>query len=80
MSGRELDQHILVVGKQAAAELRAAAVHVADRAGAANPHPLDDLMPKLAGRELAQDPAIAAGVLELLAALGIRPDQIRRTP
>jgi hypothetical protein len=37
-------------------------------------------MPRIAGAVIAKDPVIAAGVLELLAALGIRPDQIRRTP
>lgn len=52
--------------------LRRAAVHVADRIAAANPHPLDDLDPRLAGRELAEDPVIAAGVRELLDALDLR--------
>lgn len=58
---------------------RLAAVRIADHIGAENPHPLDEYMPRIAGAVLAKDPAIAAGVLELLAALGIRPDQIRRT-
>jgi hypothetical protein len=58
---------------------RRAAVRIADHIGAEHPHPLDDEDPAQAGRELAMDPVIAAGVLELLAALGIRPDQIRRT-
>jgi hypothetical protein len=61
-------------------ELRRAAVRIADHSGAGHPHPLDEDMPRIAGAVLAKDPAIAAGVLELLDALGIRPDQIRRTP
>jgi hypothetical protein len=71
MSGRELDQYVLAVGAPTARQTRAAAVHVADRIAAEHPHPLDDVMPKLAGRQLAKDPAIAAGVLELLDVLGL---------
>jgi hypothetical protein len=63
-----------------AAEQRRAARRVADQFGKENPHPQDDEDPAQAGRELAKDPVIAAGVLELVAQLGIRPDQIRRTP
>jgi hypothetical protein len=63
-----------------AAEQRQAAVRIADQIAAEHPHPLDDVMPRIAGAVIAKDPVIAAGVLELLAALGIRPDQIRRTP
>jgi hypothetical protein len=59
---------------------RAAAVHIADRVAAEHPHPLDELMPRHAGRLLAADPAVNAGVLELLDALGLKPNQIRRTP
>jgi hypothetical protein len=62
------------------AELRQAAIRIADHIGAEHPHPLDEEMPRIAGAVIAKDPVIAAGVLELLAALGIRPDQIRRTP
>lgn len=54
-----------------AAQIRRAAVHASDHIGAEHPHPLDDLMPKLAGRELAKDPVIAAGLLEVLDQLGI---------
>jgi hypothetical protein len=61
-----------------AAEQRRAARRVADQFGKENPHPQDDEDPAQAGRELAKDPVIAAGVLELVAQLGIRPDQIRR--
>jgi len=65
-----------------AALQRQAAIRIADHIGAKHPHPhpQDDEDPAQAGRELAKDPVIAAGVLELLAKLGIRPDQIRRTP
>ncbi|WP_405888796.1 hypothetical protein OG762_36510 [Streptomyces sp. NBC_01136] len=52
---------------------RRAAVRIAE-----HPHPLDDRLPRLAGQELAMDPVIAAGVLELLDALGLRPKQRRR--
>lgn len=62
-----------------AAQQRAAAVHIADRIAAEHPHPLDELMPKLAGRQLAADLVIEDGVRELLAALGIHPDAIGRT-
>ncbi|MFD9284884.1 hypothetical protein ACFWD7_48050 [Streptomyces mirabilis] len=61
-----------------AAEQRKAAVRIADQFGVEHPHPLDERLPRLAGQELAMNPAIAAGVLELLDQLGIRPDQIRR--
>jgi hypothetical protein len=61
-------------------EQRRAAVRIADQVAAEHPHPLDDVMPRIAGAVIAKDPAVNAGVLELLAALGIRPDQIRRTP
>ncbi|MEV0556314.1 hypothetical protein AB0I27_23030 [Streptomyces sp. NPDC050597] len=50
---------------------RAAALRIADQVGAENPHPLDELMPRLAGRQLGQDPVIAAGVRELLDAIGL---------
>lgn len=76
----ELKQDALMVGDVTAEQMRKAAAHVADRIAAEHPHPLDDCMPKLAGRLLAKDPAVNAGVLELLAVLGLRPDQIRRRP
>jgi hypothetical protein len=62
---------------QADEQLRAAR-RIADQFGKEHPHALDHEDPRQAGRELAKDPVIAAGVLELLAKLGIRPDQIRR--
>jgi hypothetical protein len=49
---------------------RRLAVHCADHVAAKNPHELDDLMPKLAGRQIAQDPAVRADVHELLDAIG----------
>lgn len=55
-------------------EARKAAVHVADRVAAEHPHALDDDMPKLAGRLTGRDPVVAAGLRELLAALGLLPD------
>lgn len=84
MSGREIESSGIAVPRLKPREQRrldrAAAVRIADQAGVENPHPLDESMPRLAGRQLGQDPVIAAGVLELLDAIGIKPDQIRRTP
>lgn len=72
--GADLEQTVLTVVALTRRQQRAAAVHVADRIAAEHPHPLDELMPKLAGKQLAQDPAVTAGVLELLDVLGlIRP-------
>lgn len=71
MSGGELGQSVGAVSAPTFRQTRAAAVHVADRIAAEHPHPLDDVMPKLAGKQLARQPAIAAGVLELLDALGL---------
>jgi hypothetical protein len=48
---------------------RAAAIRIADQVAAENPNPLDDTMPKLAGRLLAKDPVVAAGLRELLDAV-----------
>lgn len=76
MSGAELRQEGLLVGRTdtdyEADERRRAAVRIADQIAAEHPDPRDDLMPKLVGRELAKDPEIAAGVLELLDQLGLR--------
>ncbi|MFD9463525.1 hypothetical protein [Streptomyces sp. NPDC060027] len=76
--GAELKGDGLTVGLVNTAEQRRAAVRAADQIAAEHPDERDDLMPRLAGRELAKDPAIAAGVLELLAQLGIKPQHIRR--
>lgn len=54
-------------------ERRRAAVHVADRLAAEYPMPLDELMPRLAGRQLAQDPLVRAEARGLLAMLGLLP-------
>ena len=71
MSGRELGQSVGAVGAPTVRQARAAAVHCADRIAAEHPHPLDDVMPKLAGRTLAQDPTVRAETLELLDVLGL---------
>lgn len=57
------------------AEARAAQVHVADRIASEHPHPLDDVMPRLAARLIAEDPAVADEARELLAMLGLLPDR-----
>lgn len=69
--GADLEQTVLTVAALTRRQQRAAAVHCADRIAAEHPSPLDDVMPKLAGKQLAQQPAIAAGVLELLDVLGL---------
>jgi hypothetical protein len=71
MSGGELGQSVGAVSAPTFRQTRAAAVHVADRIAAEHPHELDELMPKLAGKQLARQPAVAAGVLELLDVLGL---------
>lgn len=82
MTGSDISAHVLTVGALNAAEQarieRRAAIRAADHVAAEHPDPRDDVMPKLAGRELAKNPDAAAGVLELLDALGLRPDQVRR--
>lgn len=71
MGGQELTQ-TFAVGQPEADELHRAAIHLADRVAAEHPHELDGTMPRLAGRLLGRDPLVAAGLLELLDALGIR--------
>jgi hypothetical protein len=56
-------------------QLRAAAVHVADRVATRHPHCLDDVMPRLAGRQVAKDPTAATELLELLDVLGLVPER-----
>jgi len=68
--GAELKHDALTVGDVTPQVRRAAAVHIADRIAAEHPHPLDELMPRLAGRLIARDPAVRDGVLELLDAIG----------
>lgn len=77
MGGRELDQHVLGDTVIDPDLMRRAAVHIADRIAAQHPTELDDLAPEYAGRLLAQDPTIRAGLRELLAAIG---HPARRTP
>lgn len=69
--GAELKHEALIVGDVTASQLRAAAVHCADRIGTEHPDPRDDLMPRLVGRQLAQDPAVRGDLLELLDAIGL---------
>lgn len=57
---------------------RAAAVHVADRIAAEHPHPLDDQMPKLAGRLIGRDPHARQELVDLLDVLGLAPANRRR--
>ncbi|MGW4786163.1 hypothetical protein [Streptomyces sp. NPDC004230] len=78
MGGQELGQDFAVPQLQPG-QLRAAAINVADRIAAEHPHPLDDVLPRLAGRQLGQDPVIAAGVLELLDTLGLHTNTARLT-
>ncbi|MWA08835.1 hypothetical protein [Streptomyces sp. BA2] len=66
--------------KASPGQQRRAAVRVADAIAAEHPHALDDIMPRLAGRELGQDPAIAADLSGLLAALGIEARTNREAP
>lgn len=73
--GAELKHDALIVGDVTADQQRAASVHIADRIAGEHPHPLDDVMPRLAGRLIAKDPAVTAGVLELLDALGLSKEQ-----
>ena len=74
----DVNQHSLAGVNVTTSQARAAAVHIADQVGAEHPGPLDGPKPELAGKQLAADPAVADELRDLLAALGIRPDQIRR--
>lgn len=64
MSGRELETHGLGVTTVTTAQQRAAAVHIADRIAAEHPH--------LTAAQIAANPVVAAGLLELLDQLGLR--------
>ncbi|MCX5365863.1 hypothetical protein OG864_45015 [Streptomyces sp. NBC_00124] len=76
--GGDVDTNGLAIGQTTPEErariARKAAVHVAGRIAAEHPHPLDDVMPKLAGRTLAKDPAVRDDLLELLDAIGYRKE------
>ncbi|WP_217235407.1 hypothetical protein [Streptomyces sp. AC555_RSS877] len=67
MGGRELESRILAVGPVDKQELRKAAIHIADRVAG---H-----YPELTAGELAKDPGITVGLLELLDAIGYRKEQ-----
>jgi hypothetical protein len=71
MGGRDLDTRSLGNATVDAQQALDAALHVADRVGGENPHPDDETNPRAAGKAIGQDPVIAAGVRELLAALGL---------
>ena len=66
--------HTVALRESTPEEQRRTARRAADVGAAEHPHPLDDVDPKQAGRELAKDPLIRAGVAELLDALGLLPD------
>lgn len=70
MGAREVEAVGLGPVNVTATQMRAAAVHCADRIAAEHPGPMDDLMPRLAGKQLAHDPAARDDVLELLDAIG----------
>jgi hypothetical protein len=71
MGGRDVNSQgfgsVFVDAQQALGMILRVGVHVA----AEHPHPADDTNPRLAGQLIGQDPVIAAGVLELLSALGL---------
>ncbi|MDH6610235.1 hypothetical protein M2164_005870 [Streptomyces sp. SAI-208] len=71
MGGRELEIKQLGNVEIGAEQALDATRHIACRVAAENPHPLDDDMPRLAGRLIGRDPLVAAGLLELLDALGL---------
>ena len=78
MSGLELTHDTVDVGPVDARVQRAAAVHVADRVASEHPHPLDEQMPKLAGRLTGRNPEARQQLLDLLDALGVTPAARRR--
>lgn len=63
MGAGELDQGVLGPVTVTAGQRKAAALHIADRIAAEHP--------QLTAAQLAADPHIAAGLRELLAALGL---------
>lgn len=74
MGGQEIGTRQLGDVTVDPAALRKSAVHVADRIAARHPDPRDDLMPRLAGRQLAHDPHVRAELLLLLDAIGYRKE------
>lgn len=67
MSGREIESQGLAVGPVDKQALRKAAVTLAGQ--------IADLYPELTAYELAKDPGITVGLLELLDAIGYRKEQ-----
>jgi hypothetical protein len=67
MSGREIESQGLAVGPVDKQALRKAAVTLAGQVA--------DLYPELTACELAKDPGITVGLLELLDAIGYRKEQ-----
>jgi hypothetical protein len=74
MAGRELDQYTLACEPADEQQLRRAAVHLADRIAAEHLTEFDELAPEYAGRLVAQDPTVRAGLRELLDAIGYRKE------
>lgn len=76
MPGRELDTKSLGPVLMSPALQRKAALRIADQVAAENPGPLDHEDPRRAGRLLAHNPAVAAGLRDLLdAVFGTRLDR-----
>lgn len=71
MGGREIGTRQLGDVTVDPVQALGAVRRITRRVAAQNPHELDDVMPHLAGRLVAQDPLVAAGLLELLDALGL---------
>ena len=76
MSGREIESGSALFLPRLKPDVKqrrdsAAALHVADRVAAENPHPLDDRYPQLAGQAIACNPAVRNQVLKLLDAIGL---------
>lgn len=71
MGGREMEIKQLGNVDIGAEQALGAVQHIACRVAADNPHSLDDDMPRLAGRLVGRDSLVAAGLLELLDALGL---------
>lgn len=73
--GSDINQHVLATDPADKDEWRRMAVNVAGGIAFHHPHELDDENPKAAGRELAKNPLIAAGLRELLDYIGYQGQQ-----
>lgn len=69
--------HDIALYPNTSSETRRAAVRIADHLGTQFPHPLDQSEPTAAGRATARELAVKVGLLELLAALGLNPADLR---